>query len=465
MTLNKIGDKYQVYVRAFDVDENDNNDKNNDESLTEIRLALQERYSNHTRKTRENIKDLTAKQKWKWAYKQLTKKKKTVSFFRSTGSETKISKQAIEIMTEIENNQEIQDIITSKQFLEWGFDIFSIKHKYPLIIVSYQLIINYHQYHKKLDFSANTFLCWLFRIEQEYILQNPPYHNSYHASDVLLSLNWCICNSSLIQSNLNDIEKFSLLISAIIHDVGHNGRNNQFHIESCSNLALTYHDISPLENYHLSTAFRCLYHSDSNWMSLFSIHLQKEIKKIMRECVLSTDMKHHQDHIDKLYKYIKQENNKFNVINHHRIFIMCTLLHLCDISNPTKPFDNALKWGINVFTEFFEQGDDEMDIGIPKSPLCNRENSQIIKGQIGFSKFVVQPLIEIMLILFPEFEIMRQNILQNCRIYNKILRESKKNNISINTPQEINRFIYEDQSNLKIANLLFPKRKSYTSLD
>ena len=41
---------------------------------------------------------------------------------------------------------------------------------------------------------------------------------------------------------LNDLTTFTLLLSAICHDVDHTGRSNDFEIKSKSGLALTYQD-------------------------------------------------------------------------------------------------------------------------------------------------------------------------------------------------------------------------------
>jgi len=47
---------------------------------------------------------------------------------------------------------------------------------------------------------------------------------------------------------LQDMEIFTLLISGLAHDVCHDGHNNIFHINSKSEIAMLYNDISVLEN-------------------------------------------------------------------------------------------------------------------------------------------------------------------------------------------------------------------------
>ena len=43
---------------------------------------------------------------------------------------------------------------------------------------------------------------------------------------------------------LNDLTTFTLMLSAICHDVDHTGRSNDFEIKKKSFLALTYQDLS-----------------------------------------------------------------------------------------------------------------------------------------------------------------------------------------------------------------------------
>ena len=50
--------------------------------------------------------------------------------------------------------------------------------------------------------------------------------------------------------------------SAAVHDYEHGGLNNDFLIKTAHPLAITYNDISPLENHHLSAAIRLLFTSE-----------------------------------------------------------------------------------------------------------------------------------------------------------------------------------------------------------
>lgn len=48
------------------------------------------------------------------------------------------------------------------------------------------------------------------------------------------------------------MEVAALLLGALIHDFKHPGRSNAFLAKTGHSLALTYNDVSVLENFHLS---------------------------------------------------------------------------------------------------------------------------------------------------------------------------------------------------------------------
>ena len=46
------------------------------------------------------------------------------------------------------------------------------------------------------------------------------------------------------------IEKLSLLVAAVGHDLDHPGFNNAYQMNALTQLAIAYNDSSPLENHH-----------------------------------------------------------------------------------------------------------------------------------------------------------------------------------------------------------------------
>ena len=63
--------------------------------------------------------------------------------------------------------------------------------------------------------------------------------------------------------------------------------------------------------------------------------------------------------------------------------ILSLFLHMADISHPGKPWDLHKDWTSRLIEEFFRQGDREKEMGLPCSPLCDRNTTLIPESQIG----------------------------------------------------------------------------------
>ena len=70
-----------------------------------------------------------------------------------------------------------------------------------------------------------------------------------------------------LNKTLDSLEILTLIVSAISHDLNHDGYNNSFQINSGTHLALIYNDHSPLEMYHCAVAFHILRKEECNIIS------------------------------------------------------------------------------------------------------------------------------------------------------------------------------------------------------
>ena len=80
------------------------------------------------------------------------------------------------------------------------------------------------------------------------------------------------------------------------------------------------------------------------------------------------------------------------------------LLHLADISNPTKKKEVSLRWVTCCYDEFFLQGDKERAEKMPISTLCDRDTTNVPESQVGFMKFVVNPAFRLLARVVPPVE-------------------------------------------------------------
>ena len=84
-----------------------------------------------------------------------------------------------------------------------------------------------------------------------------PYHNAWHGFNVLQGC-YVFCSTMEQGKALPKPAQFAMLISALCHDINHDGVNTAFHVAAESEIALLYNDLSPLENMHTRRAFELM---------------------------------------------------------------------------------------------------------------------------------------------------------------------------------------------------------------
>lgn len=261
-----------------------------------------------------------------------------------------------------------------------NFDIFRFKQENINILFDmFEKVLDYHQ----LDFNICT-QNFIRIIEKGYL--TVPYHNSTHAADVLHSSHLFIINFNKKYVNrLTGLDKFLVFLSASIHDFKHPGVNNKFLIDTHHKYALTYNDISVLENMHVSEALKITMNS-KNKANIFKDYSNEKyyyMKKTIIDMVLSTDMNKHNDKLNSI-----KDNGDINKQD-----IMNITIHCADLSNTIRPFEIQRKWAELVTDEFLKQGDKEKNYGL--ETLFDRDNYDMKSKQVGFINFLVKPLFNV----------------------------------------------------------------------
>lgn len=223
-----------------------------------------------------------------------------------------------------------------------------------------------------------------------------PYHNSCHAADILISALY-IVNKSFAFEHLSDIEVLSLIIAHLGHDVGHPGFTNRFLVNFQDKLALkcnfySDNDISVLENLHSSIVFKTLFEKDNNFLSTLELNQFLQVRKLVIEMILATDMGKHFETIGIFRaKYYTADSIEAPEC---KLDFLKLLIKASDIGHAAKNTDLHSTWTNLICEEFFHQGDIEKESGKPVSMYCDRETTIIPKSQIGFLKNIALPLYE-----------------------------------------------------------------------
>lgn len=72
-----------------------------------------------------------------------------------------------------------------------------------------------------------------------------------------------------------------------------------------------------------------------------------------------------------------------------RAEVFSLLLHLSDISHPGKPWTLHHEWSKRLAKEFFRQGDQEKQLGLPPSPLCDPDKTNLPTSQLGVCTIIM----------------------------------------------------------------------------
>lgn len=172
------------------------------------------------------------------------------------------------------------------------------------------------------------------------------FHNFFHAVDVLQA------TSILIQSmDINEVDKFTLLISTLFHDSCHNGNNNAILVK---NNAIHHQigDKSLLENIH----YKILHHLFINILNVNLINnLNHRLRhshlklnnlnlELSKELILATDMSSHANYL----KILEHEVSYLNLLQ--------LIIKAADISNVTRPLLISTQWAYRISKEFQSYG-------------------------------------------------------------------------------------------------------------
>ncbi len=182
-----------------------------------------------------------------------------------------------------------------------------------------------------------------------------PYHNFRHVVDVLQAVFYFLLQLGALPAFSNYVpapcpatpprppsapllgpfESLTLLIAAIGHDVGHPGVNNAFLVNLKAPLAQLYNDRSVLESFHCAAFSQIL---RRYWPASFEA---VEMRKLLINTILATDMGVHFDYMKKLGQLQRTVHEDGGVLDGcdaatlaERRTLACSLIIKCaDISN------------------------------------------------------------------------------------------------------------------------------------
>ncbi|KAL9969158.1 hypothetical protein ACROYT_G021335 [Oculina patagonica] len=226
------------------------------------------------------------------------------------------------------------------------------------------------------------------------------YHNWGHAFAVAHSM--CVI-MKLASEIFTWEEKIALYLSSIIHDIDHRGYNNAFMIKNKSPLSHLY-STSTMEWHHFKQGVFILETDGHNILSTLSANQYKHILELMEDAILATDLMLFFENRAKLEEIIK--NNKFSWSTpDHRKLVRRLLMTACDLCTSAKPWPIHTKSVKKVFEEFYQQGDEEKQMGLSPLPMMDRTRKhELPQNQVAFLKGIVKPCYSTLISVIPMME-------------------------------------------------------------
>ncbi|XP_068566207.1 cGMP-inhibited 3',5'-cyclic phosphodiesterase 3A isoform X3 [Cebidichthys violaceus] len=326
------------------------------------------------------------------------------------------------------------------QLNNWNFPIFSLVEKTHgktgciLSQVSYKLFEDAGLF-ETFRIPVQEFMNYFHALENGYRVI--PYHNRIHATDVLHAV-WYLTTqpvpglptlltengihtvesenginpgaTGFLVSKMNSVQEdgygslaslipglelMALYVAAAMHDYDHPGRTNAFLVATSAPQALLYNDRSVLENHHAASAWN-LFMSRPEYNFLANLeHVEfKRFRFLVIEAILATDLKKHFDFLAEFNAKVGDEGvSGIDWTNENDRLLVCQMcIKLADVNGPLKCKELHLQWTEGIVNEFYEQGDEEANLGLPISPFMDRSAPQLAKLQESFITHIVGPL-------------------------------------------------------------------------
>ncbi|KAJ8962987.1 hypothetical protein NQ317_003801 [Molorchus minor] len=281
-----------------------------------------------------------------------------------------------------------------------------------------------------------------FRIKQETLIRfilyvkkgyrELPYHNWLHAFSVAHFAYLCLRNFQLIERGyLTKLEALAYFVSCLCHDIDHRGTTNSFQQQSNSVLASLYSsEGSVMERHHLSQTLCILNTEGCNFLESLNREDYRRCLDLIKDMILATDLAtHYKIHSRQL---TMAEEGYDRTSSEHRYYLCGLLMTCADLSDQTKDWTETKRVAQLIYSEFFNQGDLEKQMGKEPANMMDREKASIPDHQVEFLTECCLCIFRILAVIFPSAKILvgaiKRNIIcwkSSKDTFNKLCLEGK----------------------------------------
>lgn len=252
-----------------------------------------------------------------------------------------------------------------------------------------------------------------FAVEVESGYGDNPYHNRIHVCAVLQRLHIILLEGGVGKAIKDETGLLILAayIAATCHDFRHKGVTNDFLVRSGDDLALYYNDQAPHENYHLTQTFALLNMQHCNVLADLPADARQYVRELVINMVLATDMSRHM-------QYSNSFTARANATDpweseEAKVVALQMAIKAADLSHTTAPWNEHRHWVSRLQSEFWAQGQKEIALGLPVSPLTDKNKQGLLTSQVGFFDVLVLPMFDSLCKAFPQCQFILNQAKEN----------------------------------------------------
>ncbi|CEG48536.1 camp-specific 3-cyclic [Plasmopara halstedii] len=228
-----------------------------------------------------------------------------------------------------------------------------------------------------------------------------PFHNATHAADVMHTL-FMLLNSTNLGEKISQHNQIGALLAAVMHDVEHVGLTNDYLIKTNHPIAQKYSSKAPMESKHMDLALQAALDPRFHILSKMSQANQKQVLEVIRDSILATALIYQPELLTEIHDTTVEEwktLEKEDGVLPQRLQVRALriAMHVSDISQTMKPFENHQKWVFRLNDEHYNQGelDTREQRGVSQS-FCFREKwsyDSFLCSQVCFLRKMALPAV------------------------------------------------------------------------
>lgn len=297
--------------------------------------------------------------------------------------------------------------ISVRDLDRWDFSCLDLSN--TDIFLSVTVIFRTFGFLETFHVESDTFATFLSHVASHY--RPNPFHNLQHAFQVTHATYSIVRRAC--GAYFSPVDIFAMLIAALCHDIDHPGNNNDFEVKSVSQMALTHNDDAVLERHHCRVTFIILGHEAANILENLPRDTFLRVRRLIIHCILATDMAKHFG----TCKAVESLSRRH--LAGKRYVLMAVVLHAADLSGQALPYEQAVRWGMRVLTEFQNQAKSEAELKVPvDSYMTNLHQMKTrVTVQMNFINYVLRPIWLPLATLCPELRVYADTLERNFDSY------------------------------------------------